>query len=94
MQGLGNLPVELLIIIIDQISRKDILKLRLCAPRNVLPLIDTIVFREICLSIDTSDDLERWKGEDEKEGVASCRRFAKQNCQTCARPSPPDRKTI
>ena len=70
MQGLGDLPIELLIIIIDQISRKDILKLRLCAPRNVLPLIDTIVFREIRLSIDTSDDLERWKGEDEKEGVA------------------------
>jgi len=69
MQGLGNLPVELLIIIIDQISRKDILKLRLCAPRNVLPLIDTIVFREIFLPIDTSDDLERWKWEDEKEGV-------------------------
>jgi len=70
MQGLGDLPVELLIIITDQISRKDILNLRLCAPRNVLPLIDTIVFREIYLPIDTSDDLERWKWEDEKEGVA------------------------
>jgi len=70
MQGLGALPVELLIIIIDQIARKDILNFRLCAPRNILPLIDTIVFREICLPIDTSDDLERWKWEDEKEGVA------------------------
>jgi len=69
MQGLGDLPVELLIIITDQISRKDILNLRLCAPRNVLPLIDTIVFREICLPIDASDDLERRKWEDAKEGM-------------------------
>jgi len=98
MQGLEDLPVELLIIIIDQISRKDILKLRLCAPRNVLPLIDTIVFREICLSIDTSDDLERWKGEDEKEGVALQRLVDVSQSRIVklvrARPSPPDRKTI
>jgi len=70
MQGIWVLPVELLIIILDQISRNDTLNFRLCAPRNVLPLIDSIVFRKICLPIDTSDDLERWKWEDENEGVA------------------------
>ena len=70
MQGLGDLPVELLFIITDQISRKDILNLRLCAPRNILPFFDVIVFREIYLPIDTSDDLERRRLDDEKEGVA------------------------
>src|SRR5258706_8407749 len=70
MQGIGDLPVELLIIITDQISRKDALNLRLCAPRNILPFIDTIVFREIYLPIDASDDLERRQLENEKEGVA------------------------
>jgi len=70
MQGLGDLPVELLFIITDQISRKDILNLRLCAPRNILPFFDVIVFREIYLPIDTSDDLERRRLDDGKEGVA------------------------
>jgi hypothetical protein len=70
MQGIGDLPVELLISITNQISRKDVLNLRLCAPRNILPFINAIVFREIYLSIDTSDDLERWQLEEEKEGVA------------------------
>jgi len=70
MQGLGDLPVELLFIITDQISRKDLLNLRLCAPRNILPFFDVIVFREIYLPIDTSDDLERRRLDDEKEGVA------------------------
>jgi len=70
MQGIGDLPVELLIIIIDQIPRKDILNFRLCAPRNILPFINSIVFRKICLPVDTSDDLNRRKSVDEKEGVA------------------------
>jgi len=70
MQGLGDLPVELLFIITDQISRKDILNLRLCAPRNILPFFDVIVFREIYLPIDTSDDLERLKREKGKTKVA------------------------
>jgi len=70
MQGIGDLPVELLFIITDQISRKDILNFRLCAPRNMLPFLDAIVFREIDLSIDTSDGFERWEWEDVKEGVA------------------------
>jgi len=61
MQGIGDLPVELLIIILDQISRNDTWNLRLCAPRNILPLIDTIVFREIFIPIDTSGDLKREK---------------------------------
>ena len=70
MQGLGDLPVELLIIITDQISRKDTLNLRLCAPRNILPFFDVIVFREIYLPMYTSDDFERRGLEDEDEGVA------------------------
>jgi len=70
MQGIGDLPVELLISITSQISRKDVLNLRLCAPRNILPFLNAIVFREIYLPIDTSDDLERWKLDEEKEGVA------------------------
>ena len=70
MQGIGDLPVELLISITDQISRKDALNLRLSSPRNILPFIDAIVFREIYLPIDASDDLERRKLENEKEGVA------------------------
>ena len=70
MQGIGDLPVELLIIIIDQIPRKDILNFRLGAPRNILPLINSIVFRKICLPIDTSDDLKRRESVDEEEGVA------------------------
>ncbi len=70
MQGIGDLPVELLISITNQMPRKDVLNLRLCAPRNILPFINAIVFREIYLPIDTSDDLERWQLEEEKEGVA------------------------
>ena len=70
MQGIGDLPIELLISITDQISHKDALNLRLCTPRNILPFIDAIVFREIYLPIDASDDLERRKLENEKEGVA------------------------
>ena len=62
--------MELLISITNQISRKDVLDLRLGAPRSILPLIDVIAFREIYLSIDASDDLERRKLEDEKEGMA------------------------
>jgi len=72
MQGIGDLPVELLIIILDQISRNDTLNLRLCAPRNILPLIDTIVFRKNFLQINISDDLRGWKSVDQKsqkEGV-------------------------
>ena len=70
MQGIGDLPIELLISITNQISHKDLLNLRLCVPRSVLPFINAIVFREIYLPIDASDDLERWQLEEEKEGVA------------------------
>jgi len=70
MQGIGGLPVELLISITNLISRKDVLNLRLCAPRTILPFINGIVFKEIYLPIDTSDDLERCQLEEEKEGVA------------------------
>ena len=69
MQGIGDLPVELLISITNQISRKDVLNLRLCAPRNILPFINAIVFKEIHLLIDTTDHLEQSQLE-EKEGVA------------------------
>ena len=70
VHNIGDLPVELLLDISSQISRKDLLNLRLCAPRTILPFINSILFREIYLPIDTSDDLERWKLEEEKEGVA------------------------
>jgi hypothetical protein len=40
MQGIGDLPIELLLSITNQISRKDLLNLRLCAPRNILPFIN------------------------------------------------------
>jgi len=70
MQGIGDLPVELLISITNLISRRDVLNLRLCAPRTILPFINAIVFKEVYLPIDTSDDLERWQLEEEKEGVA------------------------
>ena len=70
MQGIGDLPIELLLSITNQISRKDLLNLRLCAPRNILPFVNGILFREIYLRIDTSDDLERWQLEEEKQGVA------------------------
>ena len=70
MQGIGDLPIELLLNITNQFSRRDLLNLRLCAPRKILPFINGILFREIYLRIDTSDDLERWQLEEEKQGVA------------------------
>jgi hypothetical protein len=74
MQGMGDLPVELLIDITSRISRKDLLNLRLCAPRKIHPFINGVLFEEIHLPIDTSDDLERFEFEEE-EGVALRRLF-------------------
>jgi hypothetical protein len=74
MHGIGDLPVELLLDIISRISRKDLRNLRLCAPRNIHPFINGVLFEEIHLPIDTSNDLERFKFEEE-EAVALKRLF-------------------
>jgi hypothetical protein len=67
--SIDALPLELMRQISSLLQKEDLLKLRLVAPRTVLPFINAIVFENLVIDIDGTDDLPRWV-EAEADGVA------------------------
>ena len=68
-RSIDALPIELLQKISASLAKEEILKLRLVAPRTLLPYINAIVFENLVVDIDGTDDLPRWV-EAEADGVA------------------------
>ncbi|KAG8849773.1 hypothetical protein FRB91_009605 [Serendipita sp. 411] len=69
MRSIDSLPQELWLQISSQLNREDLLKFRLVAPRTVLPQINSILFENLVVDVDGTDDLTRWE-EAEADGVA------------------------
>lgn len=67
--SIDELPLELMRQISSLLQKEDLLKLRLVAPRTVLPFINAIVFENLIIDVDGTDDLPRWV-EAEADGVA------------------------
>lgn len=68
-RSIDALPLELLQKISLLLEREDTLKLRLVAPRSILPYLNAILFENLVVDIDGTDDLPRWY-EAEADGVA------------------------
>jgi len=68
-RSIDSLPLELMQQISSLLQKDDLLKLRLIAPRTVLPFINALVFENLIIDIDGTDDLPRWV-EAEADGVA------------------------
>lgn len=68
VRSIDALPLELLQKISGLLEKEDILKLRLVAPRSLLPYLNSLVFENLIVDIDGTDDLPRWV-EAEADGV-------------------------
>ncbi|KAG8814016.1 hypothetical protein FRC17_001331 [Serendipita sp. 399] len=69
MRSIEALPQELWQQISAQLNRSDLLKFRLVAPREILPQINSVLFEDLVVDVDGTDDLTRWE-EAEADGVA------------------------
>ncbi|PVF92001.1 hypothetical protein CPB86DRAFT_718326 [Serendipita vermifera] len=69
MISIDGLPIELLQHIFTMLDRNDLVKFRLVAPRRVLPEINALVFKDIFIDVDGTDNLTRYEGAEE-DGVA------------------------
>jgi hypothetical protein len=68
-RSIDALPLELMQQISSLLQKEDLLKLRLVAPRTILPFINALVFENLIIDIDGTDDLPRWF-EAEADGEA------------------------
>jgi len=68
-QSIDALPLELLQQISSMLRKEDLLKFRLVAPRTVLPFLNALLFENLIVDVDGTDDLPRWV-EAEADGVA------------------------
>jgi hypothetical protein len=69
MISIDALPLELLQHILSMLNRSDLVKFRLVAPRRVLPEVNALVFKNVLIDVDTTDNLTRYPGAEE-DGVA------------------------
>lgn len=68
-RSIDALPHEILMQITAQLAKEHLLKLRLVAPRFLLPAINAMVFENLIINVDATDDLTRWE-DAEADGVA------------------------
>lgn len=69
MRSIDALPREIWLSIASLLTREDLLKFRLVSPRQLLPEVNSIVFENLVINVDGSDDLTRWY-DAERDGVA------------------------
>ena len=69
MRSIDALPRELWLSITSLLSHADLLKFRLVAPRALLADVNQIVFENLVVDVDGSDDLTRWY-DAERDGMA------------------------
>jgi hypothetical protein len=69
MLSIDALPLELWLHIAAYLSKAEILKFRLVAPRILLATINATLYENLVVDVDGTDDLPRWE-EAEAYGIA------------------------
>jgi hypothetical protein len=69
MLSIDALPLELWLQVAAYLTKAEVLKFRLVAPRILLAAINATVFKNLVIDVDGTDDLPRWE-EAEADGIA------------------------